>query len=120
MKKLAVLALLVILALNQSQAKTTSVERVMASQKRSALRNQTLMKNVLVLAVPRAQRRLLASNNDNDSAPGPDELDLQSPYARNRVHDKRKVVDDDLSDYVKVRLAVARAKALEKYREQWA
>ena len=82
------------------------------------------MKNVLVRAVPRAHRRLLVTNNltddKNDDAPGPDELDLHIPYARPRVAGVPKEVvkdPDEVSDYVSVRLAVARAKAMSKYRE---
>jgi hypothetical protein len=30
-----------------------------------------------------------------------------------------QVVDDELSDYVKLRLVLARKKALEKYQEKW-
>jgi hypothetical protein len=119
MKKLAVSLLFVFLALNQSQAKTTSVERVLVYQQRTVSVNRTAMKSALALAIPRAQRRLLATNNltddENDDPPGPDELDLQTPYRRPRIVDSGH--DADLSDYVNVRLAVARAKALQKYNE---
>jgi hypothetical protein len=120
MKKLAVLVLIAFLGLSTSQAKMTSVERVEVFHKRSVLMNRTVTKSVLVHAIPRTQRRLLITNNliddENDDPPGPDELDLQSPYTRPRIvkpHDN----DDDLSDYVTVRLAVARARAMQKYRE---
>jgi len=120
MKKIAVLVLIAFLGLSTSQAKMTSVERVEVFHKRSVLMNRTVTKSVLVHAIPRTQRRLLITNNliddENDDPPGPDELDLQSPYTRPRIvksHDN----DDDLSDYVTVRLAVARARAMQKYRE---
>ena len=77
-------------------------------------------KSVLVRAVPRAQRRLLVTNDlsDNDEPPGTDELDLQSPYRRPEL--KVPESDSDISDYVAVRLAVARARAMEIYRTKWA
>lgn len=121
MKKLAVLALLVILALNQSQASMTSVEKVTVYQKRSELKNQTLTKSVLVRAVPKYKRQVLAVNldlDDNDDPAGSDELDVYVGYRRpNLVKDQQS--DDDVSDYVSVRLAVARAKALQAYRQKY-
>jgi hypothetical protein len=120
MKKLAVLALIFFLCSSQSQAKTTSVERVLASQKHSATMNQMLMKSVVVRVTPRTQRRLLVieglTDDENDDAPGPDELDLQAPYRRPRIVDNAP--DDSISDYVTVRLAVARARAMEIYRNK--
>jgi hypothetical protein len=116
MKKLAVMFLFVILALNQSQAKTTSVERVFISHKLSALKTQTATKSVLAYAAPRAQRRLLAIDDTDDGPPGPEELDLQTPFRRPRLVDNPQ---DSVSDYVAVRLALARAKALQKYNEKY-
>jgi hypothetical protein len=121
MKKLAVLALLVILALNQSQAKMTSVERVMVYQKRSELRNQTLTKSVLVRAVPKHKRQVLAAKldiDDNDDPAGSDELDVYIGFRRPDLV-KDQSADDDVSDYVTVRLAVARAKAMAAYRQKY-
>jgi hypothetical protein len=48
-----------------------------------------------------------------------DEIDLQVAYPRPRIVEDNTAEDDDaeLSDYVTVRLAVARAKAMAKYRE---
>ena len=78
-------------------------------------------KSVLVRAVPRAQRRLLVTNDlsDNDEPPGTDELDLHLPYRRPELV---KVPDsnNDVSDYIALRLAVARARAMESYRTKWA
>jgi hypothetical protein len=124
MKKLAVLVATVFLALSQSQAKMTSVERTFIFHKRSVLMSQTVTRNVLVHALPKAQRRLIALNeltdDDNDDAPGPEELDLQVSYRRPEVVDvpDRRPHDDDveLSDYVRVRLAVARARAVQAHR----
>ena len=59
--------------------------------------------------------------DDDDDDDGPEDLDCHRAYGRPKVYKViEKVVDlgdDPLSDYVVVRLAVARAKALTKYRE---
>lgn len=124
MMKLAVTVLTLFLALNPSQAKVSATAQVLDSHKRSVLKSPTQTRSVLARAVPKAQRRLLVTNDltdDNDEPPGPDELDLQSPYARPRVTTrKQETTDDDLSDYVTVRLAIARARAQEIYRQTWA
>ena len=51
----------------------------------------------------------------DDGPPGPDELDLQRGFARPKIVEDQ--FDDTVSDYVAIRLAVIRAKALQKYRE---
>lgn len=122
MMKLAATVLSLFLVLSPSQAKTSVAEKVQDSHKRSALKNPTRTKSVLVRAVPKAQRRLLITNDltdSDDGPPGPDELDLQSPYRRPKVS---TVVDPDadLSKYVRIRLAMAREKALAEYRTHWA
>jgi hypothetical protein len=118
MKKLAASLLIAFLGLNTSQAKTMSVDRVLAYQQRMVTVNRTAMKSALVHAIPRAQRRLLATNltdDENDNPPGPDELDLQVMYRRPRIVEDHKHFDADVSDYVTIRLAVARARAMQKY-----
>jgi hypothetical protein len=74
--------------------------------------------------LPRTQRHLLKltvsqpSNceDSDDGPPGPDELDLQRGFGRPKiVH--HEIDDEPLSDYVTVRLAVIRARTLQKYRE---
>ena len=120
--KLAVMALSLFLVLSPSQAKTSAAAGGPDFHKRSVLKNPTQTKNVLVRAAPKAQRRLLATNDlsdGDDGPPGPDELDVQSPYRRPRVETQPQD-PDDISDYVSVRLAVARARALEAYRQKWA
>ena len=71
-----------------------------------------------------SQQHPLPSNtiiDDDDDDDGPEDLDCHRAYGRPKIYKViEKVVDlgdDPLSDYVVVRLAVARAKALTKYRE---
>jgi hypothetical protein len=125
MKKLVVLVLSLLVVLSQSLASTTLKATHSESRKVSDWKTRIVTKSVLVRAVSRSNRRLLIINNleddNNDDPPGPDELDLQSPYARPRLVKPTKDIqsDDELSDYVVVRLAVARAKAMKRYRELW-
>jgi hypothetical protein len=49
-----------------------------------------------------------------------DELpDLQVGYRRPELVDQTAEVHDDLSDEVKLRLVLARKRALERYHEKW-
>jgi hypothetical protein len=75
--------------------------------------------------LPRTQRHLLKLTQNNllldiddedDGPPGPDELDMQRGFGRPKLT-KPFYVDDTVSDYVAIRLAVIRAKTLHKYRE---
>lgn len=124
MMKFVILALALLAASSPSLAKMTSVERAFVYHKRSVLMSQTVTRNALVHALPKAQRRLITLNeltdDNNDDAPGPDELDLQVMYRRPEVAPvpERRAHDDDLelSDYVCVRLAVARARAVQTHR----
>ena len=124
MKRIVVLVILVFLGLNPSQAKMTSAERAFISHKRSVLMNQTVTKSVLARAVPRSHKRLLIINelidDENDDPPGSDELDLHVTYRRpefvNVPHDNSD--NEELSNYVQVRLAVARARAMAMYRSK--
>lgn len=118
MKKLAVTVLSLFLALNSSQASTSKTAQFLDSRKRSVSMSRMQTKSVLVRAVPKAQRRLLITKDltdTDDGPPGPDELDMQSPYRRSQVSKILQPVDDT-TDYVLVRLAVARARAMEAYR----
>jgi len=127
MMRFVILALALLAASSPSLAKMTSVDGTFVYHKRSVLMSQTVTRNALVHALPKAQRRLLTLNeltdDDDDDAPGPDELDLQVSYRRPEVVDvpDRKPHEDDveLSDYVRVRLAVARARAVQAHRAQF-
>ena len=71
---------------------------------------------------PKVQRtkkpltKKLSDLDDEDYGPaGPDELDLQRGYGRPKL--SKPFYDDEVSDYVAIRLALIREKALVKYRE---
>lgn len=68
---------------------------------------------------PLAKKLILSRASDLDDEdygpPGPDELDLQRGFKRPKL--SKPFIDDEVSDYVTVRLAVIRAKALQKHRE---
>jgi hypothetical protein len=125
MMKFVVTALFAILVSMPSQAKMTSTERVFQNQKQSVLNTQTRTRNVLVHALPKTHRKFIVTSDltdpEDDDLPGPDELDLQTAFRRPRIVDNHVVTEDpELSDYVTVRLAVARARALEAYRNKYA
>jgi hypothetical protein len=123
MKKLAVSLLIAFLGLNTSQAKTNSVDRVLVYQQHTVSVNQTAMRNARAHVTTRAQRRLLVINDltddENDNPPGPDELDLQVLYRRPRITSDNKNLEIEVSDYVTIRLAVARAKAMQTYNKKY-
>ena len=73
-----------------------------------------------------SQQRPLLSNtiiDEDDDDGGPEELDYHRAYGRPKVCYVDEIVtdldDQPLSDYVTVRLALSRAKALLKYRETY-
>ncbi len=122
MMKLAVPVLSLFLVLSSSQAKTNESAQVQVSRSHSGLKTPMRTKSVLARVVPKAQRRLLITNDlsdGDDGPPGSSELDLQVPYRRPELI-KVSDADDDLSDYVKTRLLIARVRALAKYQETWA
>ena len=126
MMRFVILALALLAASSPSPAKMTSVDGTFVFHKRSVLMSRTVTRNALVHALPKAQRRLLTLNeltdDDNDDAPGPDELDLQVMYRRPEVvhlPDRKPHDDLELSDYIKIRLAVARARAVQAHRAQF-
>lgn len=122
MMKFAVTALFVILGSTSSQAKMTSTERVFLRQEQQKLNTPTRTRSVLVHALPKTHRKFVVTNDltddENDGPPGADELDLQVSYRRPDIV-KDTTQDQDVSDYVKVRLLVARARAMKKYQEIW-
>ena len=78
--------------------------------------------------LPRTQRNLLKltasqpSNlsdidDEDNGPPGPDELDAHRGFNRPKLIHYSLDDDEPLSDYVTIRLAIIRAKALIKYRE---
>ena len=73
----------------------------------------------------RQQYPLLSNTTieEDDDDDGPEDLDYHRAYGRPKVYKVDEQVvdlgDDPLSDYVLVRLALSRAKALLKYRETY-
>jgi hypothetical protein len=88
-------------ALNLSKTKKLQLRLSLQSQQHPQLSNTTI--------------------DDDDDDDGPDDLDYHRAYSRPKVYfvDEQVIDSDDqpLSDSVIVRLAVARAKAMQKYRE---
>lgn len=126
LKKFVLPALIAIHFLNPSRASTNVVDRALVYQKQHTSSTPMRTRSVLVLAVPKHQRKFIVTSDlvedENDDLPGPSELDLHVFYARPKLVNKEKSITeepDELSDYVTVRLAVARAKALEAYRNKW-
>jgi len=124
MMKLAVTALSLFLVLSPSQAKMNATAQDPVFHKPSASKTPMRTKSVLVRAIPRAQRRLLITNDlsdGDDGPPGSSELDLHRSYGRPELVKDHNVNDDqdDLSDYVKTRLLIARVRAIKKYQETW-
>ena len=126
MMKFAALAISLFLVSNPSLAKRTPVQLALDGQRLTTQKTQIATKSVLAHVASRTQRRLLVINeiiDDNDDEPGgPDDLDLQAAYARPRLVNREKIPEpeEELSDYVLVRLAVARARAMEAYRKKYA
>ncbi|NBR26000.1 MAG: hypothetical protein EBU08_19910 [Micrococcales bacterium] len=121
MMKLAVIALLLFLVLNPSQAKTIDAVQVLESPKRSELMNPMRTKSVLVRVVPRHKKQTLITNSeldDSDSGPVSEEIDLHVAYRRPELIRDALTDWDDVSDYVAVRLAVARARAMQAFRQK--
>lgn len=120
MMKLVIIALLLFLVLNPSQAKTIDVAQVLESPKRSESTNPMRTKSVLVRVVPRHKRQILTANpelDDPDTGPGSEEIDLHVAYRRPELISNPVIdTDDEISDYVTIRLAVARARAMNIYR----
>jgi hypothetical protein len=74
----------------------------------------------------RLQRLLPQPSNlklyDDDDDIGIEELDFHVSYRRPTVIENEQIIEpdtDDLSDYVKDRLLIARCLALRKYEEKW-
>ena len=128
MMKFVALALSLFLFSTPSLAKRTVVQRALDGQRASVQKTQTATRSVLAHVLPRAQRRLLVTNelsdDSNDDPAGPDELDLHTLYARPGLPTRKYIIvddsdDEDISDYARVRLAVARARAMEIYRRKF-
>jgi hypothetical protein len=80
----------------------------------------TITKTKPKLHLPKTQRpvvRLALNDNDDDYY---DELpEFQVGYRRPELVDQTAEVHDDISDEIKIRLLLARKRALEAYHEKW-
>ena len=81
----------------------------------------TITKNKPKLYLPKTQRpvvRLFADDRDNDYY---DEIvEFQVGYRRPELVNQSAEVHNDLSDEIKLRLVLARKRALEAYNRKWA
>lgn len=77
-----------------------------------------ILKRPLVLAIRATQDPDELENNEYESY---EDYDLQVSYRRPEVVKERKFdTEDDISDHAKIRLMIARMKALEAYRKAYA
>ena len=124
MMKFVVLVVLSSIVWTISLAKTYDSTAIPESRSRSDSRIQTPTKNALVRAVPKNKRQVLIPAlldlEDSDDSQGVEVLDLYIGYRRPEVIQDQTFDDDDLvTDYVKIRLAVARARAMAAYRQKY-
>jgi hypothetical protein len=70
--------------------------------------------------LPKTQRPIVRlAVNDNDDDYYSEMLEFQVGYRRPELVDQTAEVNDDISDEIKIRLVLARKKALKKYQETW-
>ena len=80
----------------------------------------TITKHKPKLHLPKIQRpvvRLVADDRDDDYYD--ETLEFQVGYRRPELVNQTAELHDDLSDEIKLRLVLARKKALERYHEKW-
>ena len=79
-----------------------------------------ITKNKPRLHLARQQRPVvLLSLNDDDADYYDEPPDLQVGYRRPELVNQTAELHDDISDEIKIRLALARMKALERHKEVW-
>lgn len=80
----------------------------------------TITKQKSKLHLPKTQRSVIRLAINDDDTDYYDELpDLQVGYRRPELIDQTAEVDDDISDEIKIRLVLARKRALEAYHANW-
>ena len=73
------------------------------------------------LHLPKTQRPIIKLSIDDDNSDYYDELpELQIGYRRPELVDQTAKIHDDISDEIKIRLLLARKRALEAYTKKWA
>ena len=81
----------------------------------------TIIRTKPRLHLAKQQRPVVNSVLDDDNTDYYDELpDLQVGYRRPELIDQTATVDGDISYEIKIRLALARMRALEAYTKKWA
>jgi hypothetical protein len=105
------------ISLANTNSPTANLDGVKTTPTQTATRKEVRPARAKAL-VNHVKRSYIANSsiddNDDDDA---DILDLHTGYRRPRVVDND---DEELSDYVKLRLAIARARAMEIYRSKFA
>lgn len=105
-------------------AKKLKVAKKTAPPKSMLSRTERHQVALMTASQPKAGAPLLVDfSDDEDFAPGPEELDLHRSFSRPRVAKLADQDDEDdvpgFSDTVKVRLLLARMKAVEAHKAAW-
>ena len=80
----------------------------------------TITKTKAKLHLPKPQRLVIKLSVEDDDSDYYDELpDLQIGYRRPELIDQLAEIHDDISDEIKIRLLLARTRALEAYHTNW-
>ena len=80
----------------------------------------TITKQKPKLHLPKPQRPVIRSSVEDDNNDYYDELsDLQIGYRRPELVNQTALVHNDISDEIKIRLVLARKRALEAYHSTW-
>jgi hypothetical protein len=122
MMKFVILAIAFLLVSTVSQAKTLS-SPVSAYHQVTPWQKATVTRSVLARVKSRAEIHALKAANllsiDDDDDDDYDDIDMQVAYARPRLTKPEKNLDLEISDHAKIRLMVARARALQVYNKKY-
>lgn len=126
MMKSVALVVLLSVASTTNLANTNTQPQDLVRQKRLESKTLTPTKNVLARVVPKNKRQVLAPSlldiEDSNESQGTEAIDLHVGYRRPEVitvPEESNKEDPEFSDYVIVRLAVARARAMNAYRQKY-
>lgn len=128
MNKLLQILILATLGLISQQSQSQSVqvldtnrsEWVAQTATAGARVRVTITKQKSKLHLAKSQRPVIQLSANDDDTDYYDELpDFQIGYRRPELIDQTATVQDDISDEIKIRLLLARKRALAKYEETW-